>query len=48
MLLIMHVVMVGRKLGRRLMAMIGVFPANARTVCFAHGNHCCVGAEQRH
>jgi hypothetical protein len=48
MLLSMHVVMEGRKLGRRLMGMIGVFLANAGTVCFAHGGHGCVGAEQRH
>jgi hypothetical protein len=27
--------------------MIGVFLANARTVRFTHGSHCCVGAEQR-
>jgi len=46
-LLSMHVMMGGRKPGRRLMVMIGVFLANARTVCFAH-RHSCVGAEQRH
>jgi len=44
----MHVMMGGRKPGRRLMVMIGVFLANARTVSFAHRSHCCVGAEQRH
>jgi len=48
MLLSMHVVMGGRKLGGRLMVMTGVFLANTRTVCFAHGSHGGVGAEQRH
>jgi len=50
MLLSAHVMMMmGSGRGRRLMMMtIGVFLANARTVCFAHGGHCCVGAEQRH
>jgi hypothetical protein len=45
-LLRMHVMMGGKKPGRRLMAMIGVFLANAPTVCFAHRSHCRVGAEQ--
>jgi hypothetical protein len=48
MLLRMHVVMEGRRLGRRLMVMIGGFLADASTVCFAHGSRGCVGAEQRH
>jgi hypothetical protein len=48
MLLSMHVVMGGRRLGGRLMVMTGVFLANTRTVCFAHGSHGGVGAEQRH
>ena len=48
MFLSMLVMMTGRRLGRRLMMMVGVFLANPRTVCFAYGSHCCVGAEQRH
>jgi hypothetical protein len=49
-LLSVHVMMRGRSPGRTLilMMMIGVFLANARTVCFTHGSHCRVGAEQRH
>jgi hypothetical protein len=47
MLLSMHVMMGGRRRGRRLMVMIGIFLANARAVRFTHGSHCCVGAEQR-
>jgi hypothetical protein len=47
MLLRMHVVRGGRRLGRRLMVMIGSFLADASTVCFAHGSRGCVGAEQR-
>jgi hypothetical protein len=43
-----RVMMGRRRRSRRLMVMIGVFLANARTVCFAHGSHRCVGAEQRH
>jgi hypothetical protein len=30
-----------------MMMMIGVFVANARTVCIAHGSHCRIGAEKR-
>jgi hypothetical protein len=48
MLLSVQVMMRGRRRGRRLMMMIGVFLANTPTVCFAHGSRCCVGAEQRH
>jgi hypothetical protein len=48
MLLSMYVVMGRRKLGSRLMVVIGVFLANSRTVRFAHGSHGCVSAEQRH
>jgi hypothetical protein len=43
----MHVMMGGRRRGRRLMVMIGILLANARAVRFTHGSHCCVGAEQR-
>jgi hypothetical protein len=46
-LLSVHVMMRGGRRGRRLMMMmmiIGVVLANARTVCFAHGSHCGVGA----
>jgi len=45
-----HMMMGGRRRGRGLMMMmmIGVFLANARTVCIAHGSHCCIRAEQRH
>jgi hypothetical protein len=48
MLLSMHVMTVGRQRCQALMVTIGVFLANPRTVCFAHGSHCCVGGEQRH
>jgi hypothetical protein len=48
MFLSMHVLMRRRKRDRRLIVVIEVFLANASTVCFAHGNYCCVGAEQRH
>jgi hypothetical protein len=47
MLLSVHVMMRRRRRGRRLMVMIGIFLANVRTVCIAHGSHCCIGAEQR-
>ncbi len=43
----MHVMMRGGRRSLRLMVMIGVVLANARTVRFTHGSHCCVGAEQR-
>jgi hypothetical protein len=48
MLLSTHVLMRGRRAGQSSMVMIGGFLANHRTVCFAHGSHCCVGAEQCH
>jgi len=48
MLLSVHMMVRGRMRDRRLMVMIGVVLANARTVRFTHRSHRCVGAEQHH